>query len=373
MGIELKSMMKNLYMARLRQVKPNSSYGKWVVYVATFNDNDAGLIRALYEHYGQRLIVFFGGNAARQASELAETGVHTEPLTTRNMAVNGAVGYMKSAAVMVVDNYVAELAAIPDSIEVYQIWHAAGAIKNFGWDDPATSQRPAADQRRFQEVYNHFTHIVVGSEKMGAIFQRAYRLPKERIMLTGFPRSDEYVHVADDVPVHGDQVLYVPTYREDNADMLSVLRSAFAAFERVPEKQFTVKLHPTVQLDELPDLPENVQLSQADLAQLMPGTGMLITDYSSAVFEYALMVPSGRTVFFCPDFVSYRKVPGVQADFLEWGIGSFTDNSEDLVELIAKKEAHQLVGNENVNTMWNEYNDGNSVGRLVRMIEATVK
>lgn len=120
-----------------------------------------GLIRALYEHYGQRLIVFFGGNAARQASELAETGVHTEPLTTRNMAVNGAVGYMKSAAVMVVDNYVAELAAIPESIEVYQIWHAAGAIKNFGWDDPATSQRPAADQRRFQEVYNHFTHIVV--------------------------------------------------------------------------------------------------------------------------------------------------------------------------------------------------------------------
>lgn len=42
MGIELKSMMKNLYMARLRQVKPNSNYGKWVVYVATFNDNDAG-------------------------------------------------------------------------------------------------------------------------------------------------------------------------------------------------------------------------------------------------------------------------------------------------------------------------------------------
>jgi CDP-glycerol glycerophosphotransferase (TagB/SpsB family) len=371
MGIELKSMMKNLYMARLGQIKPENSHIKWVVYVMTFNDNDAGLIRSLYEHYGQRLIVFFGGNAVRQAHELAETGVHTEPLTTRNMAVNGAVGYMKSAAVMVVDNYVAELAAIPDTIEVYQIWHAAGAIKKFGWDDPATSTRPVADQRRFQEVYNHFTHIVVGSEKMGDIFQRAYRLPKERIMLTGFPRSDDYVHVADDVPVHGDQVLYVPTYRESSAEMQAVLRSAFAAFERVPDKQFTVKLHPTVQLDELPNLPENVQLSQADLTRLMPGTGMLITDYSSAVFDYALMVPSGRTVFFCPDYYAYKRTPGLQDDFLKWGIGSVTYTDEELMSAIQNNEAaHE---NNAVNELWNSQNDGQAVLRLVNAIEASVK
>jgi CDP-glycerol glycerophosphotransferase (TagB/SpsB family) len=360
----LRALIKSLYMAVLRMLGNGKASEQFVVTVMTFNDNDAGLTRKLYAQYGERLVVFYGANAAREAHSLAELGVHIEPLSGKNMVLSRAIKYLKHALVIVVDNYVAELAVIPDGIDVYQIWHAAGAIKKFGWDDPATSKRPKADQRRFQEVYNKFTHIVVGSKKMGEIFRRAYRLPAERIMLTGFPRSDEYVHAADGVPIDSAKVLYVPTYRENNADMLSVLRTAFGAFTQMPDKHFIVKLHPTVKLSELPDLPANVQISSDDLTTLMPGAGTLITDYSSAVFEYALMVPEGRTVFFCPDYVVYKNIPGVQDDFLEWGIGTVTYNEEQLLKSLGKRPKDERTTNIAVNSLWNEVNDGDSVSRL---------
>jgi CDP-glycerol glycerophosphotransferase (TagB/SpsB family) len=359
-------------MWQLGRIKPQGQYGKWVVYIMTFNDNDAGMVAQLYKHYGQRLIVFYSSNAACEAQALAEDGVHIESLTAKNMVLKQAVAYLKTASVIVVDNYVAELAVVPDTVEVYQIWHAGGAIKKFGWDDPATSQRPAADQHRFQEVYNKFTHIVVGSEKMGEIFQRAYRLPKERIMVTGFPRSDEYVQARSNAPLDGNEILYVPTYRTNDADMLSVLRSAFDAFAQMPDKQFTVKLHPTVKLEQLPNLPQNVELSSGDLTELMVGAGTLITDYSSAVFEYALMVPEGRTVFFCPDYEAYKQTPGVQDDFLDWHIGTVTYSGDELATAI-QDDADVTRDNGTVNALWNAQNDGHAVLRLVNAIEASVK
>lgn len=369
---QLKALMKSLYMWRLGKIKPQSQYGKWVVYIMTFNDNDAGMVAQLYKHYGQRLIVFYSSNATCEAQALAEDGVHIESLTAKNMVLKQAVAYLKAASVIVVDNYVAELAVVPDTVEVYQIWHADGAIKKFGWDDPATSQRPAADQRRFQEVYNKFTHIVVGSEKMGEIFQRAYRLPKERIMLTGFPRSDEYVQARSNAPMDENRILYVPTYRANDADMLSVLRSAFSAFSQMPDKNFTVKLHPTVKLEQLPNLPQNVELSSGDLTELMAGAGTLITDYSSVVFEYALMIPKGCTIFFCPDYEMYNEIPGVQDDFLNWKIGPVANTDAELVAVI-QNLTDITSNNSKVNAIWNTKNDGQSVLRLVNTIEAVVK
>lgn len=359
-------------MAALRTVRtPRQKRGR-VVVIITFNDNDAGLIEHLHQEFGARLIVFYTANAAAQARMLVQKGVATIAYTAKNLLLGRTIAYLRGASVIVVDNYVAELALVSTRVPVYQIWHAAGAIKQFGWDDPATSKRPAADQRRFQQVYDRFTHIVVGSAKMGQIFQRAYHLSDKHIMTTGFLRSDVYAHLPRRPVQAGTSVLYVPTYRATPAAMTAVLRQAFAAFAKTPSVQVTVKLHPTVDQSVLPALPANVTVTQADLTHLMPSACVLITDYSSAVFEYALIVKDGRTVFFCPDLHEYAQSPGLQPDFADWNIGKLDQTADALAQDLANVESLPR-NNAGINEMWNTYNDGYAAVRLFEDIVKTAR
>ncbi len=363
----IKATIKSLYMFILRLIPVSRRFKHYVVYVMTFNENDAGLTDRLFAEYGQRLLVLYGPNATQQANRLAKVGVQTLKLSAKSMVLHRGIAYLRGATTIVVDNYVAELALVPDGTEVYQVWHAAGAIKKFGWDDPATSTRPISDQHRFQQVYNKFTHIVVGSRKMGEIFQRAYRIPASRIMTTGFLRSDEYANMPKAEATTDQRVLYVPTYRASDAEMLAVLRQAFAAFAQVPDMQVVMKLHPTVKLETLPNMPKNVTISKQELTHLMPQARVLITDYSSALFEYSLIVKTGRTIFFCPDIDDYRKTPGIQDDFTDWHIGKVVYTEAELVTNLRHVDALPC-NNEDVNQMWNTYNDGYAVARLYEEI-----
>ncbi|MSE22670.1 CDP-glycerol glycerophosphotransferase family protein, partial [Lactobacillus parabuchneri] len=77
--------------------------------------------------------------------------------------------------------------------KIVQIWHADGAIKKFGWEDPTTESRSRSDKRRFQQVYDHFDEYIVGSKAMGNVFVNSYHENFDRIKLLGYPRSDQYL------------------------------------------------------------------------------------------------------------------------------------------------------------------------------------
>src|SRR5699024_11742289 len=71
-----------------------------------------------------------------------------------------------------------------------QLWHAAGAIKQFGLQDLTNSDRSKRALRRFQKVYNRFDYVVVGSKQMEKVFKESFGLPEERFLYTGIPRTD---------------------------------------------------------------------------------------------------------------------------------------------------------------------------------------
>src|SRR5699024_12000479 len=73
-----------------------------------------------------------------------------------------------------------------------QLWHAAGAIKQFGLKDPSTHFRTSRAIERFHKVYQRFDHVVVGSEKMADIFRESFGLDDDRMLRTGIPRTDFY-------------------------------------------------------------------------------------------------------------------------------------------------------------------------------------
>ncbi|EUJ37962.1 glycosyl/glycerophosphate transferase [Brochothrix thermosphacta DSM 20171 = FSL F6-1036] len=54
-----------------------------------------------------------------------------------------------SARKLVIDNYFAVLGALPKNkkSETIQVWHANGAIKQFGYEDASNRIRPLADKK----------------------------------------------------------------------------------------------------------------------------------------------------------------------------------------------------------------------------------
>src|SRR5699024_8092175 len=93
---------------------------------------------------------------------------------------------------VIVDNYYGFLAAasFKSNVQCIQLWHAAGAIKQFGLKDPDIHGRSKRAYKRFNKVYQKFDQVVVGSERMASIFRDSFDLTDDKILRTGIPRTD---------------------------------------------------------------------------------------------------------------------------------------------------------------------------------------
>ncbi|MFD1429520.1 CDP-glycerol glycerophosphotransferase family protein [Lacticaseibacillus mingshuiensis] len=365
----LATTVKESYLGVMRLLPPSRRKQATIVYYMTFADNDAGLIQNLAGQFGQDFVVFATPKAEPQASALAASGVHVVLLGRSKLLLQNAISYLKQATVVITDDYFPELVLAKKARGVILLWHANGAIKRFGWQDPANRERPAGDQRRFKQVYSRYTDILTGSDTMGQIFQQSFAVPASVIRPIGFLRSDTLVNAkpSDGAPI---DFLYAPTYRDAPGEMQRVLQMALHVFERVKQHHFVIKLHPSVPHDILLRLPDNVQVSQESLNLLLDRSRVLITDYSSTLFDYLLVRPHPQTILFCPDLLSYQQKPGLQASFEDGQMGPLVVDGAQLYDTIVRSR----FGSDDTLTdalaaRWNQYNDGHVKARVTALIQ----
>ncbi|WP_369426003.1 CDP-glycerol glycerophosphotransferase family protein [Cytobacillus pseudoceanisediminis] len=81
---------------------------------------------------------------------------------------------------------------VQKNVTCLQVWHASGAIKQFGLKDPSIANRKSRAITRFKKVYKQFHNIIVGSEEMARIFGEAFGIEEKNILRTGMPRTDVF-------------------------------------------------------------------------------------------------------------------------------------------------------------------------------------
>ena len=140
-----------------------------------------------------QLIVLYTANARQAAHQLKHRGSRVVPMWDGLRFLFQQLPIIMSGKLIFCDNYYPFLggAQLPRGVKVIQLWHANGAIKRFGWEDPRTLKRSYSDQRRFQKVYARFNQFVVASKARGQVFERSYHVPFKRMRLLGYPRSDQ--------------------------------------------------------------------------------------------------------------------------------------------------------------------------------------
>ncbi|MBF2464063.1 CDP-glycerol glycerophosphotransferase family protein [Listeria welshimeri] len=285
--------------------------------------------------------------------------------------------YLNTSKVILVDNYYPELAAVSfkSDIECIQLWHANGALKQFGWEDNSILERSDADKKRFKAVYNHFLKVVIGSDEMGEIFKRSFLLDDSRLLKIGVPRTDVYfdenlqqqkrAEWRDKFYAKNKKViLYAPTFR-DNELVEAKLAMDFKAMEKElsDEHILVLKLHPAVKIDVQnlnTDFIINVDKDVA-LEEFLAAVDILITDYSSIPFEYALF--ERPMFFFSYDMEKYDKERGLIRNYQQFIPGPISKTTEELIEQI--KIYNNSENLTRFSEKWNKYSDGHASERLV--------
>ena len=253
------------------------------------------------------------------------------------------------ARVVVVDDYFFPIYVVRPHPEttIVQTWHASGAFKKFGHSVSNGSFGADAELRSRVRIHANYDLCLVGSAQAAVHYAEAFGLPLDRFVTRlGIPRTDlffgdEAAGVADDVRrrygLTADRrvVLYAPTFRGDRVTEardagildLETLQRALG-----DDHVVILRLHPFVRNRGAigPKLARFVidASDEPDINALMLASDVLVTDYSSAIFEFSLL--ERPMAFLAPDLDAYERERGFYVDYRSWVPGPVFDDTAAL-------------------------------------------
>lgn len=263
--------------------------------------------------------------------------------------------HLARARVSIVDDYFLPMyVAKPPGTTYLQVWHASGAFKRFGYSvlDKSFGQTRELVSRR--PIHVNYDTCLVSAGRFAPYYAEAFRQPVDRfIASTGIPRTDvlfgerraaaeRRVRARYRLPAKRT-ILYAPTFRGDASTSarapvtldLGVLRQVLGEDHVVLLRQ-----HPFVgsQSPFDPALDSFVidTSDHPDIQELMLVSDVLVTDYSSAIFEFSLL---GRPMgFFAPDLDDYTAERGFFFDYHTGVPGPVFRTTEDLAQWLRAGE-----------------------------------
>ena len=236
-------------------------------------------------------------------------------------------------------------------VNYLQTWHGT-ALKTIGFDEvvPQYSGAAAHRKRMVRDVAK-WDHLVSSGPESTRVFRQAFRY-RGRVLETGYPRNDVLLsahaeqirartRAALDIPEGRRAVLYAPTWRDDlkGPDGRFVdpeaLDLRLLADSLDTDTVLLMRMHRVVAAspsNHLPGLTIDVS-SHQDIAELYLAADVLVSDYSSAVFDFA--VTRKPILLFAHDLDHYRSgVRHLYYDYEDWAPGPIVTTTAELAEVL---------------------------------------
>lgn len=283
--------------------------------------------------------------------------------------------YAKAEFVFICDNFLPVSAcAKRKGTTVIQLWHACGAFKKFGYD--TTGDIPKYYKGN---VYKNYDLVTVSSDGCIEHFASAMRLDKGVFKALGVSRTDMYFDedfiakskegfYKENPKAKGKKVvLWAPTFRGNPADPYT---EGGDAVERLADEllksgewYFVTKPHPHMKKPIVANTESNIPTEM-----LFPVSDLLITDYSSVIYEYALF--KKPILIFAPDLEKYKSQRGFYIDLEKLPAEVITE-SEFLTQETVEKAVSQFDKND-ITSFIERYMtacDGSATNRIIDYIK----
>lgn len=264
--------------------------------------------------------------------------------------------------------------------ELIQLWHAGAGFKSSGYSRWGHIGCPAP-----MGCHRQYDYGIAGSKHIAHFFSEVFGINTEQILPTGMPRMDEYLDnsyreatekkLLSKYPIIKDKkvILFAPTYRGTNR-FTATYPYELIDFDKLYElcgddTVVLFKMHPWV--SEPVPIPKKYKDRFADVNKypnindLFYVTDLLITDYSSNIFEYSLM--RKPILFFAFDEIQYSFSRGFHRDYGESAPGKICYTFDEVLESIKNKDFQYEKVQEYVDLHF-DHIDSNASDRVIDWI-----
>ena len=255
-----------------------------------------------------------------------------------------AMYHLQTSRLFVVDNAYLPVHVAPhrSSTTVVQVWHGVAGIKRVGFD---TTRPPDEPERTF--LHRYYDHVVTAAEAWRPAYARAFRVPVDRVLALGAPRTDFFfdpaavadaaarVRAAHPQLAGRRLVLYAPTFRGRGPAKRAAagldaarLRAALPA-----DVVLALKTHPNLDRARTDRQGFDLVFDPAlELNDILAATDILITDYSTSIMEWSLL--RRPLVLFVPDLAEFEAYPGLYLDYRTEMPGTLATTTDEVAAAI---------------------------------------
>lgn len=235
--------------------------------------------------------------------------------------------------------------------KLIQVWHSSGGFKAVGYCRFGKIGSPYP----IESCHRKYSKAIAPSESLVKVFGEVFGIEDEAFIVSGTPTMDHMLdedrvkEIKDNIykkyPVLKDKkvILFAPTYRGKGQ------KNAFYDYDRMDFKRiydfcgdeyiFLVKMHPFITdkppIKGMEDRIINVT-SHPDISDFYHVSDMMITDYSSCYYEFAIM--DKPILFFVPDKALYEVTRGVHQNIDDSAPGKVVNDFDELMDALNNKD-----------------------------------
>lgn len=246
---------------------------------------------------------------------------------------------------------------------VLDTWHGGGAYKTCGFCNPQNLNR-IRKKIHFKRLYSRITLYLSSSRMFSKQTIRESRGFTGEIMEYGMPRNDilvnqnrpdieekvrNYFHLDKETKI----ALYAPTFRSEKEND-NYPKPDFKELEQALSKRFGGRWCTLYRQHHFYDEKTDglSATDYQDMQELLYTADVLITDYSSSIWDFSLMF---KPVFlYCPDLAHYKSERNFYMPIEQWPF-VLCENQQEMVEKILSfdedaykervREHHRILGN----------------------------
>lgn len=264
------------------------------------------------------------------------------------------VWILSKQEIIFVDDYcpIFKFIKLSNKTKLIQLWHAGVGFKSVGY-----ARFGFSGPYPYTSCHRRYDYAVVGGEALIPVYEEVFGISKEKILPYGLPRLDcfldkekisetkEKVYLKYPILKEKKVILFAPTFRGSGQ------KTANYPFENIDldlvydlcKKEnyiFAIKMHPFIR--KRIEIPEEyrrciIDLSDyPDINELLYVTDILITDYSSNIYDFSLL--NRPIIFYTFDLDYYQIINKVHRPIREYAPGKICVKFEEVIEAIENED-----------------------------------
>jgi len=263
----------------------------------------------------------------------------------------GTIALLAKVDYLIVDDHCKTMdwLELKDTVTL-QLWHAGAGFKSTGYSRFGMVGSPG-----IKSAHRQYTYGIAGSKSIRHFFSEVWGINETMVLPTGMPRLDEFLNeqhrteitnqLLEKYPLLKKKViLFAPTYRGTNkgdATYPYELIDMDKLYEACGDEYSVIfKMHPFVSqpikipkkyADKFIDL-----VGYPNINDLFYLTDLLITDYSSNIYEFSLM--RKPMLFFAYDKDQYSFARGFHRNYEENVPGKICYTFDEVIKAIEKED-----------------------------------